>query len=226
MGGCSVRHLELPSNDLVAGTSGHEHPLFGITRHGGLACAAVLAGAAIIQARLGDAGALFHAGFASEGFTAGDGHQAKGQNAGDGCVDGRFCCCRCHVRSPLVGGGGMGVWGAATRSWWPPIVHTDDGLQWMASGGSMVSRPGFLMLVLSCCAYRPIHAPSPQPWRLQALDQLVAFGCCSSVLGDGLFAQQISDRYHQLIRLNRLGDVFLKACRDGTLPVNFASVSR
>jgi len=36
--------------------------------------------------------------------------------------------------------GGMGVWGAATRSWWPPIVHTDDWLQWMALADQWFSR--------------------------------------------------------------------------------------
>jgi len=48
-----------------------------------------------------------------------------------------------------------------------------------------------------------------------------------SSLGDGLLLSKISDRYQQLNQAQRLGDVFLQACRDGTLRRStFASVSR
>jgi len=48
---------------------------------------------------------------------------------------------------------------------------------------------------VSCCDIPADHAPSPQPWRLQALDQAGGRSVVAVSSGDGCcFLRQISDQ--------------------------------
>jgi len=170
----------------------------------------------------GDAGALFPLPACQRGLTAGDGPPGQGAKTLEWlvCVMAGFAVADVIGSKPSCWRGVDGGLGGCTRVGGRPMLHTDDGLPmdgfWRING----SRPD-LMLVLSCCAYRPIHAPSSAAiGGYRALDQLVAF----RLLQVHQFLRWIVCSENQaivttkLIRLNRLLVMwFLKACRDGTL---------
>src|SRR3990170_2077018 len=83
------RSKEFRPNDLVAGAVRHVQPLFLVTVFFGHAGTAVLAGAAIVLAGLGDAGALLEALLGGLGRHAGR-TQTDGNEAGDGSHDNLF----------------------------------------------------------------------------------------------------------------------------------------
>jgi len=70
MGGCSVRHLELPSQRILLQVpSGHEHPLFGSPDTVALPAQLLLAGARNHSGPPWRCRRTFPCRFASEGFT-------------------------------------------------------------------------------------------------------------------------------------------------------------
>jgi len=143
--------LSFPPNDLVCRYSGHEHPLFGSPDHGALpGRSCEIAGAANHSLPAWRCtGALFHAGLASEASLLVTRHQAKGQNAEMAVlIWAVFACWQMFMFEAPCWRGWMGV-GAATRSLVAAHVHTDDGPQWMASGGFNAFQ-GLDFLMLKC----------------------------------------------------------------------------
>src|SRR4051812_20254003 len=77
---------QLAAGDLFAGAGRHQDPGLGIAVGAGRAGAGALAGAAIVLAGLGDAGAFFGVALRGEGETARTG-QADGDQRREGVVD-------------------------------------------------------------------------------------------------------------------------------------------
>jgi len=144
--------------------------------------------------------------------------EPRSQNAADGCVDGRFCCCRCHVRSPLVGGGGLGVGGCNTELVAAHCAY-DDGLpmRWLLAA-SMVSKAGFLYYVAAFTATTR-HLAAMALTGMDSAGGRFSVVCSFSFLDDGLFAQANQRSFTTIDRLNRhLVMCFFKAAPlDGTV---------
>jgi len=214
MGGCSVRHLELSLQrsllQVQVGTNTHSSGSPDTVAACLRSCACWLpqsSGPPWRCRRIFSMPAFCQ----KRGLHAGDATKAKGQTLEDGCVDGRFCCCRCLFEALLLEGVGWGFGGGCKHGvGGRPLCYTDDGRSiWMASGGIN----GFQGL--DFCASAELFGASPADPRAISAAQMAAYMAFGFKLGgvrllqfsswrNGLFwLSKISDRYHQLIRLNR-----------------------